>query len=453
VHGENLGDFSLPGLLNAELETRHLPLAQRLRNNIVSPYGLAAISYAFFLFACLIPPSLYSQYMIEKDLMFLDPATILFYTLCVASFVAGARLVSWMFPSSFVDRDIKLRISPTFFLMVPLTIGIIAAIVTIFILIAFHPDIIFLLLTQQGGEVKENVLFEIATSVYLAPYVLTAIIWWAYWRSFDLGLQGWRGGLVKSTLVVAVLSVISAATLILSRGVLMMVVCGLAILYVARRSAKKPVSFKFVFGTGAAIAICAALLFFAFSFLRGTQSFNDQVPQLLGYTVGSYNRLAAIVNGNLRYPFAGRGLYLSSFVAFNHTLNRVVPISSVMDWPDQLEVWGSEFGAVSRAGLDGSLILSGTFGYIFSDLGWVLSPPFVFGYGLLYGIVWNWIKRGNILGIVLYPSFGFCALLWIGTNSLLDSPQVLLLIAAIVLAFYELVLVKSNVVTVRATQG
>src|SRR5271156_4754881 len=93
--------------------------------NVVSPYGLAMISYAFFLFACLIPPSVYSHYMMEPDLMFLDPASILFYTLCVASFLAGAWFVRWLLPSSFPGRRVETRISPTVFLMVPLTVGII----------------------------------------------------------------------------------------------------------------------------------------------------------------------------------------------------------------------------------------------------------------------------------------------------------------------------------------
>jgi|SRR5271156_121692 len=425
----------------------------RFRNllirNVASPYGLAMISYTFFLFSCLIPPSIYSHYMREPDLMFLDPATILFYTLCVLSFVAGARLISWMLPSSFLYRTLETRISPIIFLMIPLTIGIVAIVATLFILIAYRPDIIFLLLSLQGEEIKESSMLELATSVYLAPLTLTAIIWWAYWRFCELDLRGWRRALVKSALILAVLSEVILATLILSRGILMMAACGLAVSFVIRKSAKGAVSLRFVVGAITTIVICAALLFFSFSFLRGIDGLDGQFRVLFGYTVASYNRLAAIVNGKLHYPFAGRGLYLSSFVAFNHTLNRIVPVNSFMNWPDQLDVWGSEFGAVTRAGLNGGLILSGTFGYIFSDLGW-FSFPFVFGYGMLYGIAWNWIKRGKILGVVLYPCFGFCALLWIGTNSLLDSPQVLVLIVGVALASYEWVFVKSKGINLSA---
>ncbi len=399
------------------------------------------ISYAFFLFACLIPPSVYSHYMREPDLMFLDPASILFYTLCVVSFLTGAWCVRCLLPSSFVDRKFETRISPTAFLMVPLTVGIMLTAVSLFLLIAYNPDIIVFLLAQQGGELKDLVATEVASSFNLAPLTLTAIVWWAFWRYSDLRLNGWRDRLVKSALAVAILSVIAAATLVLSRDILMMVACGLAVLYMIRRNANKPVSFRFVFAVSTAIAFSVAVLFFGFSFLRGVSSWDDQIHTLIGYTAASYNRLAAVVNGNLRYPFANRGLYLSSFVAFNHTWNRFVPLRSLMNWPTQLDDWGTQFGAVSRAGLDGTLIWSGAFGYIFSDLGW-FSLPFVFGYGVLYGIVWNWIKRGKALGVVLYPCFAFCALFWLGANILFDSQRAVVSVVAIILAGYELVLVK-----------
>jgi hypothetical protein len=184
-------------------------------------------------------------------------------------------------------------------------------------------------------------------------------------------------------------------------------------------------------------------LFFGIAFLRGVDSWDDQVHTLIGYTAASYNRLAAVVNGTLRYPFADRGLYLSAFVSFNHTWNQLVPLARLMNWPSQLEVWGAEFGAVTRAGLDGTLIWSGAFGYIFSDLAW-FSFPFIFGYGILYGLAWNWIKRGKVLGVVLYPAFAYCALLWVAANSLLDSQRVVLLVAALILAGYERVFVRST---------
>ena len=408
---------------------------KRLLNNVVSPYGLAIISYALFLLACLIPPSVYSHYMRERDLMFLDPATILFYTLCVAGFVAGVWLVGWLFPSSFVGHEFRPRRSPALFLLVPLTFGIVFTAVSLTKLIVDNPAIIVWLLAQQGGNLKTADALDVDGNLMLAPLTLTAIVWWAFWRYFDLGLQGWRRRLVKLGLFIAVLLVIASATVILSRSLLMLVVCGLAILYVLRRTLK-PVGLGFIFNSSIAIAICVTLLFFGFSFLRGSGSWDDQISGLVGYTAASYNRLAAVVNGSLHYPFEGRGVYLSPFVSYSHALNRIIPLGRLMNWPEYMEVWGSEFGAIDRAGLGGGGIWSGTFGYIFSDLGW-FSPLFVFGYGMLYGVVWNWMKRGRVLGIVLYPCFGFCILFWLGSNYLLDSQLVFLWIAGIMLSIYE----------------
>jgi hypothetical protein len=448
---ESVKNSRLPDMPNSTPETRTPFSSRRLLGNIASPYGLAMISYAFFLFACLIPPSVYSHYMAEPDLMFLDPATILFYTLCVLSFLMGAWFVKWLLPASFLELRFETRISPTVFLMIPLTIGIMLTAASVFLLVELNSDIIVFLMTQQGGQLKDLVATELASGYNLAPLMLTGIIWWAFWRSSELRLNGWRNLLVKSALVVATLVVIAAATLILSRDILIMVACGLAVLYVIRRNAKKRVSFRFAFGAGTAFAVSAALLFFVFSFLRGIDSWDDQVYTLFGYTAASYNRLAAVVNGNLRFPFADRGLYLSSFVAFNHTWNRLVPLARLMNWPDQPEVWRAEFGAVTRAGLDGNLIWPGAFGYIFSDLAW-FSFPFIFGCGVLYGLAWNWIKRGKVLGIVLYPCVAYCALLWFATNSLLDSQRAVMAVVAIILASYERVYVKSAGIRLPATR-
>jgi hypothetical protein len=336
--------------------------------------------------------------------------------------------------------------------MIPLTVGIILTASSVFLLLELNSDIIVFLMTQQGGQLKELVATELASGYNLAPLMLTGIIWWAFWRSSDLRLNGWRNLLVKSVLVVAMLVVVAAATLILSRDILIMVTSGLAVLYLIRRTSRRRVSFRFAFGAATTIVVCAAVLFFGFSFLRGVDGWDDQVYTLFGYTAASYNRLAAVVNGNLRFPFADRGLYLSSFVAFNHTWNRLVPLARLMNWPDQLEVWRAEFGAVTRAGLDGNLIWPGAFGYIFSDLAW-FSFPFIFGCGMLYGLAWNWIKRGKVLGIVLYPCFAYCALLWFATNSLLDSQRAVMVVAAIILASYERVFVKSAGRRLPASRG
>jgi hypothetical protein len=70
---------------------------------------------------------------------------------------------------------------------------------------------------------------------------------------------------------------------------------------------------------------------------------------------------------------------------------------------------------------------------------------------MLYGVVWNWMKRGKVLGVVLYPGIGFCALFWIGTNYLFDSEMAFLFVGAVILAGYEFVFVRKPVTS--ATVG
>lgn len=395
------------------------------------------ISYTFFLFAWLIPPSVYSHYMMERDLMFLDPTTILLYTLCVTSFVTGVGLMSWLLPSSFVDRKLETRISPTLFLLVPLILAITAATITSLYLIKQYPIIILAIWAQQGGTAKETIAFEVSGHLAFVPLTLIGITWWAFQRYSDLDFQGWRRRLVRLFLFIAAISLLALATLTMGRNLLMLGLGGLAILYLLSRRVRKQAGLAFFVRRGVPALAAVTSLFFAFAFLRGTNSWDDQVNQLIGYTAASYNRLAAVVNGDLHYPFAGRGMYLSGVAAHSHYL----PFSSLMNYPDPLDDWAAQFDAVSRAGLDGRLIWSGAFGYIFSDLGW-LTPFFVFGYGMLSGIAWNWIKRGKVLGVVLYPCFGFCELFWVGSNYLLEQPLEILSIVAIVLGGYELVFLR-----------
>lgn len=409
-------------------------------DNIVSPYGLAAFSCIVFLISCLIPPSLYSHYISEPDLMFLDPVTILFYGECVAAFIAGVSLIAWLNPSKSVGNvQFKTKISPTVFILIPITLGLAITIISDVRLIRSSPTILLFLFAQQGQDLKNDIAFNVEGNVTLPFVVLTAIVWWAFWRFSDLEFRGRRRVFILTIWWIALILVVISTVLTLSRSLLMLAICGLAILYVMKKTLKRQVNLRFVIKGGAAIACCTALPFFAFSFLRGSNSWDDQVYLLIGYTFASYNRLAAVVNGTLRAPLIDRGIHLSGFFAFNQTFNKFIPLNKIMGWRDHLDIFDSVFSAVSAVGLDGHLVWPGAFGDIFFSLGW-FSCFFVFGYGLLYGVVWNSIRRGKALGIVLYPNFGFCILFWLGSNQLLSSDSAVLLVSSLLIVAYEMIL-------------
>jgi hypothetical protein len=91
---------------------------------------------------------------------------------------------------------------------------------------------------------------------------------------------------------------------------------------------------------------------------------------------------------------------------------------------------------VGRAGLNPSLIFFGAFGELFLELGW-FAPLYLCGMGMLYGLVWGWIKESRLIGIVLYPYFAYCILFWFSTNGLFDQDIVALTIDAMLLAAYD----------------
>jgi hypothetical protein len=406
--------------------------------NIASPYGLAMISYALFLFACLIPPSIYTHYLHEPDLMFLDPATILLYTLCVIAFLAGVRLIGWLFPHvPCASSEPETRISPAVFLLIPLVIGIVLTNLSTFLLVRDNPMLTLMVFAQQGGEIKAaNLDIEVESSLSFAASLLTGIILWATWRCSQFSLAGSIKRLVYCALWVAVLSVVLSATLTLARARIMMLFSGMAVLHILRRTFSGQMRKATVVRWGLGFFAGVVAVFFLFSFLRGIDTMDQQVGMFFGYTIGAYNRLAAVVGGVLHYSGSGHGMYLSDFLSFNHSLNRVLPIGKAMGFPDRLEIWSSEFGAVGRAGLDAQLIWPGAFGYIFADLGW-FSPLFVFGYGLACGVIWRWMKAGTAIGVTFYPCVAFCILFWLGTNYLLDSESALLFVTALILSAYE----------------
>jgi hypothetical protein len=411
--------------------------------NIASPYGLTVASLLFFLAAWAFPPALYSSYTQEPDLMFLDPASLLFFLLCVLGFVLGMRLIDFFFPVGPLTRGkIEVSISPMWFILLPVIAGTALTVLSNILLLRNNVNLLELLMSAQGAQIKNEGGLDTVGSVGLASVGLMGIVWWAMWRKHQLNIRGWRSLAVQLALIVATGAMLVSATLKMGRGEFMPILAGIAVLFLLGELAERRLTPTSIFRYIVAFVILIVGSFAAFSRLRGAFDLWSLVSDLLGYTISSYNRLAAILDGRMRYPFAGRGIYLSPFVSFNETFNHLFRINSLLGWPDFMTSWRSEFGAVSEAGLNSNLIWCGTFGYIFSDLGW-FSPLMLFLYGLMTGCAWRSLKLGRIAGMVLYPWLAFCILFWFGTNFLLDTKGVVLVLDVIVLGLYEWVLVRT----------
>lgn len=416
--------------------------------NIVSPYGLAMISYAFFLFSCLIPPSIYSHYIQEPDLMFLDPAAILFYTLCVAAFMAGVWLIGWLFPSApVVERKFEARFNSAAFLLIPLVLCVALSVLSSVLLVKNNPTLIPLLMAQQAGILRsdDGNGLQFQGTLNITVLFLTGIIWWVAWRYQQADFQGRGKRMVRFALALAGLALFISSSFNLSRHPFIVLVSGLVVFYLLRKVFAGQLSGRLIGKTVLVFVTGGALFFFLVNWLRGSWGGgSSQMDAFVGYTIASYNRLSALLQDRLHFEYSGRGIYFSNFLSFNHALNKIIPFDKYMDIPDYFDWWRSSFSSVGRAGLDADQgIFCSTFGEIYLEVGW-FTPLYVFGYGLLYGLVWRWMKMGRLAGIILYPYFAYCILFWFTTNGLFDQDAVALIIDVMVIGVYEFLFVSEG---------
>lgn len=385
--------------------------------------------------------------MDERDLVFLDASSALFYAMCVGTFLLGVFLVGSYFPSgALVDRRLEVAVPQTVFLLGPVFVALSLHILSI-ISVLKEGVLLPLLLSGDGKAAKEAATDGGGGELYLSVTALIGVIWWAVWRYQQLRVKGTPGLVTRFFLTLAIISVIGSVSLTVDRTNLMPIIVGSTIVVLLRRMVKHKLNSRFVLKVGGlAFALCISC-FVLFAIVRGVNDSEEIVSNVVGYTIAAYNRLTALLSGQLRYTYGGKGLYLSGFLAFNNLFNRLIPFREMFGWPSMRDVWMSEFESVWRANLNGNYIWSGTFGYIYSDLGW-LSPGFMFLYGLLYGWVWRSVRRGRAFGILLYPWCAFCVLFWFGTNLLLFTQGIVLLIVALVLSGYEFVMVRETVILV-----
>src|SRR5450432_2673420 len=150
--------------------------------NLVSPFGLAFVSYAVFLMAWAAPPSLYADFIGEPDILYLTPAAIGFYSLCTAVFLAGLRCFQLWRPTASAVPQSAATGSPLMFLLVPLAASTALCAASILVLNGKVGNLAGLLFAQQGALIKlagasgqgEEGSWGYALTVH------TGVLWWAY---------------------------------------------------------------------------------------------------------------------------------------------------------------------------------------------------------------------------------------------------------------------------------
>jgi hypothetical protein len=406
--------------------------------HLVSPFGLAVLSYLVFLFAWLFPPGLYTDYVHEPDLMYLDPQSLLFYTACVAAFLFGARFSRFLGAS--VPRGPEPQISarsPLFYLLTPLVTAILFCTVAL-VLVGQKINFVSLLATQQGDAIKlaREVGQLQAGRWERATPALTGVLWWSYFRASQLKLEGTAKTIFNLVFLLGLGIGIVTCVATVDRTTLMPIVLGSFVVYLFRRTRSSSVKVLQLVLTGVLSMAGIIGTFLSVSFLRGAVILRVLITNLLGYSIVSYNRMAALLAGTMHYAYQGRGVYLSRYLLEDLVINDIFHLADRFGWPDPLGLWQTEFTSTMAAGLNPAYIWAGAFGYIYSDLGW-WAPLYLGVIGVIAGFLWSQFNACNTFGIVLYPWVGFCVLAWFSTNFVLSNTIIRLLQFAMVLYIYD----------------
>jgi len=410
-------------------------LRRLIVRNLCSPYGIAIIPYCIFLLAWVFPPGIYTYYIHEPDLMYLNPMVLLYSTVCVAAFLVGALSFNLLGPAvANTAPRIQLRYRSRFlYLALPLVLAGIACFIYM-VEIGSGLNFIALIMTQQGDVMKEANTGGGDSAFWGSTlFLLTGVLWWAAFRASQVHLKG-VARKAFYLLFFACLGVdVLACLATFDRTNLMPLIAGCTVIYLFFKSRDSNVKLGRLAATGFGSLFVILASFISLQFARGASRLDAFVSSTLGYTIVSYNRMAAMIVGALHYAYEGKGAYVVAFLLQN---DRLSGIRDRMGLPTSYGLWLSEFPSLSAGGLNDSYNWSSVFGYLFSDLGW-WTPLYMFAAGLLAGYLWSRFRAGTTIGIVLYPWMAFWILFWFGWNLLLDARGVVLIETGILLLVYD----------------
>lgn len=393
---------------------------------ILSPIGAVWISILIAAGAIIFPPNLYEAIMQEPSYMFLNPTTSAFVLLCISAFFLGTKLIKNNKKASPNQVRIKLKKIPVIILIAISCAGLIVNIASLY---TQNPDILDIILTNEGWKIKQGTELDQSFAL-MNPFGMGVLWLWIYigqqtkaFTSRPLRVIWQVGGLSLATLILL------SSTLRLARGEIIPIIVGSAIAYASGRSTGLQARGFAPSKVLLRAAILCILIFAALSVVRGIESINSIPSDIVGYTLSSFNRLSLLLEGDISPIYRYRLAYFSGFLSFNNSFNSLVPFAEVFDIPDYMTLWESEFTTISVKGLNPYLIWTTAYGYAYVDIGW-LAPFYFLTFGLLTQMLWKGLCNDNPIGIVLYPWAFFSALFWFGTNYLLDTKFFVLLFVA-----------------------
>ncbi len=410
----------------------------------ISPQTLIFLSVMGGISLTFFPPDLYEELLKEENKMFFNLELIFFITLCGVAAWLGA-----FFAKRFnLNRNEKCVKASGLWSVYWAA----AVVVIIFLLIALlmHEQLIaiaFGAVKGEAGAVRDLMVADLRETGFSPTNLLPLALPFIYFgrgvvlRACASGLRDKK--LKRAQTIINCTTVFYGILLIitLNRNLLVPFLLGLFFLQSGllwhRYGVEKSYLIKIL-----TIGLAAfAMIFAAFSLSRDG---SEESPWtlLVGYLPASYNRLAFQLDGELKSPMKFP-YYSLRFLWHPPLIRRALPMSEIsnqlgVELPESsIEGWLTEFENISTTRLDSRFIWPTAFGYVFYDYGWgVLAFFFIFGY--VCGWAWVHFRRGNIVGLIMYPYFATCIIL-LSTDVIVTLPQTLTISMA---AFFLMVVNK-----------
>ncbi|BBN96264.1 hypothetical protein DEIGR_100282 [Deinococcus grandis] len=384
--------------------------------------SLVGLAFTFF------PPDVYEEILYEKNFMFLNAKLILYVLCCLIMFIIGTFIFSKKYINITTKNSLYSSDSKEMFFVVSIFVIIVLVIRTITMFRGLGIDSLSDILRPGMGlsiteyRIKFDSIMSSSILSWIRPFSLIASIYLVS-KAYRMGSKYYTMPIITSllNLMYAYISQ-TRGEMILFVGIMFITIINLKL------SFKKIKVYQFY----AYLLLIILVSVFAFvvidvnrgGMLAGRQGLSYT---LVGYFISEFNRLALILDGKLRLPGAGEQAYAFYNVLYPPFSSRI-ELLNFGNWlgftaPGEQSVWSSSFNSVKVAKLDENFNWFTIYGSVYSDLGW-LSPIWFLGYGILSGFFWNLYRKGELLGIYVYPWFWISIITWWGAfNVLISSPD------------------------------
>lgn len=372
--------------------------------SIISPIMGSIYSFLFFLICIFIPPKIYSFYIDEPDLMFMNVELILYVFGCTLFFIFGA-FISGLLPTVKVNmpRFKKIKLTPKLYYSAPVIITLFIVFIFVFILVKDNIYLIPFIFIGQGNVIKKFLHVPVLMSSFY--YVFIGVFFWFYYNYLNVKIKYQS---LKYIVYISIFVVFLISILMVARYLLIPFLLSLIIIYLYD---SQNIKISFIIKIGLFIIF----IFSIFTLARG----GDIIPNILGYGPASYNRLAAVLSGKINFHYH---LYYLFTYFDGH--------------PKNLDVLNDEHNAIARAGLNIYLNWISVYGYIFIALKWFAFAYF-FILGIFMEIIYKAYIKGKTYSKVIYPWLFSLILLWFSSNLLSWMTTVIFILTAMLLSLYE----------------